>query len=57
VIWGERDAALNPHNLDGLERYVPDLRIERIAEASHWVLADAPERVNELMIAFLRGNR
>jgi len=56
VIWGERDAALSAHNLDGLERYVPDLRIERIADASHWVLADAPEYVGELMIAFLRGN-
>ena len=55
VIWGERDTALSPHNLDGLERYVADLRVERIAEASHWVLADAPERVNRLMIDFLRG--
>ncbi len=54
VIWGERDTALNPHNLDGLERYVPDLRIERLPDASHWVLADAPERVSELMIRFLR---
>ena len=56
VIWGERDAALSEHNLDGLERYVPDLRIERIADASHWVLADAPGYVSELMTAFLRGN-
>jgi pimeloyl-ACP methyl ester carboxylesterase len=56
VIWGERDTALSEHNLDGLERYVPDLRIERIADASHWVLADAPAYVSELMISFLRGN-
>jgi len=55
VIWGQRDAALSPRNLDGLERWVPDLRVERIADASHWVLADAPERVSELMIGFLRG--
>ncbi|HVG46023.1 MAG TPA: alpha/beta hydrolase [Longimicrobium sp.] len=54
VIWGERDTALNPHNLDGLEEYVPDLRIERLP-ASHWVLADEPERVSERMIRFLRG--
>jgi len=54
VIWGERDTALNLHNLDGLERYVPDLRIERIPDASHWVLADAPDRVSERMIRFLR---
>ncbi|HYH82625.1 MAG TPA: alpha/beta fold hydrolase [Longimicrobium sp.] len=54
VIWGEQDTALTTHNLDGLERYVPDLRIERIPEASHWVPADAPERVNRLMIDFFR---
>lgn len=53
VIWGERDSALGPHNLDGLERWVPELRIERLPEASHWVLADAPARVNELMTEFL----
>ena len=53
VIWGERDTALSLHNLDGLEDYVPDLRIERLP-ASHWVLADEPERVSELMIRFLR---
>jgi hypothetical protein len=29
------------------------VRVERIAEASHWVQADAPERVNQLMVDFL----
>ncbi|HEX8904053.1 MAG TPA: alpha/beta hydrolase [Longimicrobiaceae bacterium] len=57
VIWGEKDAALNLHNLDGLERYVSDLRVERLPEASHWVMADAPGRVNELLAAFFRGDR
>jgi len=57
VIWGERDTALDPHNLDGLEAYVSDLRIERLPGASHWVLADEPECVSELMIGFLRGAR
>jgi pimeloyl-ACP methyl ester carboxylesterase len=55
VIWGMRDRALNPHNLEGLEAYVPDLRIERIEEASHWVMADAPDRVNALLAGFLGG--
>jgi pimeloyl-ACP methyl ester carboxylesterase len=50
VIWGEKDTALNIHNLDGLEEYVPDLRIERIPDASHWVPADAPGAVNRLLI-------
>ena len=53
VIWGEKDQALNPHNLDGLEEYVPNVRIARLPEATHWVLADEPVRAAELMIAFL----
>jgi len=49
VIWGERDSALNIHNLDGLDACVPDLRVERIPDASHWVPADAPETVSRLL--------
>jgi pimeloyl-ACP methyl ester carboxylesterase len=30
------------------------VRVERIPEASHWVQADAPERVNQLMVEFLQ---
>jgi pimeloyl-ACP methyl ester carboxylesterase len=55
VIWGEKDQALNLHNLDGLERYVPDLRVERLPEASHWVMADEPERTAELLAGFFGG--
>ena len=58
VIWGEKDTALNPRNLDGLEAYVPDLRVERLPGASHWVMADDPRRVNALLEAFLgQGER
>lgn len=52
VLWGVRDRALGTELLDGLERYVPDLRIERL-DASHWVMADEPERVNDLLTGFL----
>jgi pimeloyl-ACP methyl ester carboxylesterase len=34
---------------------VPDLRVERIAEAGHFVQSDAPTKVNELLISFLRA--
>jgi pimeloyl-ACP methyl ester carboxylesterase len=39
--------------LDGLEECVPDLRIERIEDGSHWVVHEQPERVNALLRAFL----
>ena len=55
LVWGERDRALSPRLTEGLEEWVPDLRIERIPEASHWVAAEFPDRVNALLIAFLRA--
>ena len=55
VLWGERDRYLGLGLLDGLERWSPNVRVERIPDASHWVQNDAPERVNERIIAFLRG--
>jgi epoxide hydrolase 4 len=54
LIWGERDRYLGPKLTEGLDEWVPDLRVERIPDASHWVQIDAPERVNRLLIDFLR---
>jgi len=55
MIWGERDHYLGLHLLDDTERWAPNLRVERIPDASHWVQADAPQRVNELLVEFLPG--
>lgn len=54
LIWGERDRYLGRDFTEHLEPWVADLRVARIPEASHWVQADAPERVNALMLEFLR---
>lgn len=35
VVWGLQDHALMPELIEGLDGYIPDLRIERIPEASH----------------------
>jgi pimeloyl-ACP methyl ester carboxylesterase len=53
LIWGERDRYLNIRLTQGLEEWVPGIRVERIREASHWVPVDAPELVNRLLIDFL----
>jgi pimeloyl-ACP methyl ester carboxylesterase len=53
VIWGEQDQALLTGNLEGLEQFVPDLRIERIPNGSHWVIHEQPERVNRCIRDFL----
>lgn len=53
IIWGERDPVFTRETTERFEEWVPDLRIERIARAGHFVQTDAPDRVNELIGAFL----
>ena len=53
VIWGMLDAALKPTQLDGLDRMVPDLRIERIPDAGHFVPWERPEAVAKALGDFL----
>jgi pimeloyl-ACP methyl ester carboxylesterase len=53
VIWGERDIALPAGLLDGLDELVDNLRVERVAEGTHWIVHEQPERVNQLIRAFL----
>jgi epoxide hydrolase 4 len=52
VIWGEKDAVLGVGNLEGLDRYVPDLQIERLPEASHWLVHEQPALVSSLISEF-----
>jgi epoxide hydrolase 4 len=42
VIWGEDDAALLIGLLDGLDAFVPDLRVVRVPGASHWIIHERP---------------
>ncbi|HEV8471555.1 MAG TPA: alpha/beta hydrolase [Methylomirabilota bacterium] len=53
VIWGEQDTALLPQNLDGLERYVPELTVRRIPDGTHWVIHEQPELVTRLIREFV----
>ena len=49
----DRDQALLPGLLHGLDRWVPDLRIVRVPEASHWIIHEAPDRVIALIREWL----
>jgi pimeloyl-ACP methyl ester carboxylesterase len=53
VIWGENDPYLLTGNLKGLEEYVPNLKVERFPEATHWVVHEKPAEVNSLLRRFL----
>ena len=57
IIWGEQDRYLGRELAEPDRAWVPEVRVERISEASHWVQADAPERVNQLMVDFLQPIR
>ena len=53
VIWGQRDLFLVPELARPNPALVPDARVERLPDASHWVQQDRPERVNTLLLDFL----
>lgn len=54
VIWGENDKALPASLLDGLDAFVADLKVERIAEGSHWIIHEQPDRINALIRQYLK---
>jgi len=53
LIWGERDPVFVRETTERFDEWVPNLRVERIARAGHFVQTDQPERVNELLLGFL----
>jgi pimeloyl-ACP methyl ester carboxylesterase len=55
VIWGDKDKWLLAGNLEGLEKYVPNLTVKRIPDGSHWVIHEKPELVNAYIHEFIKG--
>jgi len=52
-MHGMKDIALTPKILNGLEDYVKNLKIVKIENATHWVMIDAPEKVNSSIKEFI----
>ncbi len=46
VLWGEQDRAMLPSLLDSLDRFVDDLQVTRVPDASHWIIHEQPDYVN-----------
>jgi len=42
VVWAEDDLALPVALIDGLEAYVPRLRLVRVPGATHWIVHERP---------------
>jgi pimeloyl-ACP methyl ester carboxylesterase len=55
MVWGEVDVALCKETTYGTDRYVSDLTLRYLPDASHWVQQDAPDTVNDMLAAFLHG--
>lgn len=55
ILWAEQDDWLSDALLEKLDKWIPDHRVQRIANASHWLMADQPEEVNRRLVEFFDG--
>src|SRR5215213_6585226 len=55
VIWGEEDRYLGAELAEPETSWVPNVRVERLPNASHWVQQDSFHKVNALLLEFLRA--
>ncbi len=55
MVWGEEDVALTKETTFGTDKYVTDLTLRYLPGVSHWVQQEAPETVNAMLGAWLRG--
>ena len=53
VVWGMKDTALLPIQLDGLDALVEDLTIVRLPDAGHFAPWEAPDAVADALAPFL----
>ena len=53
VLWGTGDTALLPELLDDLGSFVPQMRLECIEGATHWIVHEQPALVQARLAAFL----
>ena len=53
IVWGMRDPALLPLQLDGLDRLVDDLTIVRLPDVGHFAPWEAPEPIARALEGFL----
>jgi pimeloyl-ACP methyl ester carboxylesterase len=54
VLWAMEDIALPPELIDGLEQYIPQLTLEKVEGASHWIVHERPDFVAGRLANFLR---
>jgi len=53
LLMADKDPVLRPSLAEGMERWVPHLRKEFIADCGHWIQQERPEEVNRFLLEFL----
>jgi epoxide hydrolase 4 len=53
IVWGLQDHALLPGLLDGLGQWVMPLQVQRVPDASHWIVHERPDVVSRAITAAL----
>jgi haloalkane dehalogenase len=53
MIWGMRDWCFRPQCLDRLLTHVPRAEVCRLPDVGHWIVEEAPDRVQQAMGRFL----
>jgi pimeloyl-ACP methyl ester carboxylesterase len=57
VLWAMLDDALCPELVDGLDEYIPKLALERVPDATHWIVHERPQFVAERLANFLASTQ
>lgn len=57
LMWGMRDWCFTPHFLERFREFFPDAEVERFADAGHYVLEDAGERIVPRLERFLAAHQ
>lgn len=54
IVWGRNDPYALPALAEASKRLCADARLTYLPDATHWVAHDEPERVNAMLLEFLR---
>ena len=55
VLWAQDDVALLPCLTEGLDQHITHLTLVNIANATHWVVHEQPQRVIDEIAVFLKA--